>query len=73
MRRIALVLLWLARFPAGSSGPSLTQVGVIDVPGPKGQRFDYLTMVDEDHYLLSGHLGPGTDCDTMLNSRRETG
>src|SRR5207244_607671 len=22
-------------------------------------RFDYLTMDDEDHYLLSAHLGPG--------------
>jgi DNA-binding beta-propeller fold protein YncE len=37
----------------------LRQVGVIDLPGPKGQRFDYLTMDDEDHYLLSAHLGPG--------------
>jgi len=27
------------------------------LPGPKGQRFDYLTM--EDHWLLSAHLGPG--------------
>ena len=26
---------------------------------PKGQRFDYLTIDAEDHYLLSGHLGPG--------------
>jgi DNA-binding beta-propeller fold protein YncE len=59
MCRIALVLLCLASFPAGGSGQSLTQVGVIDVPGPKGQRFDYLTMDDEDHYLLSAHLGPG--------------
>jgi hypothetical protein len=59
MCRFALVLLCLASFPATSSGQSLTQVGVIDVPGPKGQRFDYLTMDDEDHYLLSAHLGPG--------------
>ena len=57
MRRIALVLLCLASFPAGSPGQSLTQVGVIDVRGPKGQRFDYLTMDDEDHYLLSAPLG----------------
>ncbi len=41
------------------SGQSLKKVGVIDLPGPKGQRFDYLTMDDEDHYLLSAHLGPG--------------
>jgi len=59
MWRIALVLLCLSSVAARSSGQSLTQVGVIDVPGPKGQRFDYLTMDDEDHYLLSAHLGPG--------------
>ena len=40
-------------------GQTLKKVGVIDLPGPKGQRFDYLTMDDEDHYLLSAHLGPG--------------
>src|SRR5438477_12210099 len=38
---------------------TLKKIGVIDLPGPKGQRFDYLTMDDEDHYLLSAHLGPG--------------
>lgn len=59
MCRFALILLCLASFPAGSAAYSLIQVGVIDVPGPRGQRFDYLTMDDEDHYLLSAHLGPG--------------
>ncbi len=44
---------------AQSAGQSLVKVAVIDLPGPKGQRFDYLTMDDEDHYLLSAHLGPG--------------
>jgi DNA-binding beta-propeller fold protein YncE len=38
---------------------SLKQVATIDLPGPKGQRFDYLTIDPEDQYLLSGHLGPG--------------
>jgi len=38
---------------------SLKKVGAIELPGPKGQRFDYLSMDDEDHYLLSAHLGPG--------------
>jgi DNA-binding beta-propeller fold protein YncE len=32
---------------------------MIDLPAPKGQRFDYLTTDDEDRYLLSAHLGPG--------------
>jgi hypothetical protein len=40
-------------------GQTLRQVAAINLPGPKGQRFDYLTMDDEDHYLLSAHLGPG--------------
>jgi DNA-binding beta-propeller fold protein YncE len=40
-------------------GQTLKKIGAIDLPGPKGQRFDYLTMDDEDHYLLSAHLGPG--------------
>src|SRR6266566_4093246 len=38
---------------------TLKQIATIDLPGPKGQRFDYLTMDDKDHYLLSAHLGPG--------------
>jgi len=37
----------------------LKQIGTIDLPGPKGERFDYLTMDEEDQYLLSAHLGPG--------------
>jgi DNA-binding beta-propeller fold protein YncE len=41
------------------SGQTLKKVAAIDLPGPKGQRFDYLTMDDEDGYLLSAHLGPG--------------
>src|SRR5438270_7501476 len=38
---------------------TLRKIASIDLPGPKGQRFDYLAMDDEDHYLLSAHLGPG--------------
>lgn len=38
---------------------ALKQIDAIDLPGPAGQRFDYLTMDDEDHWLLSAHLGPG--------------
>ena len=44
---------------AATWAQTLTKVATIDLPGPKGQRFDYLTMDDEDHYLLSAHLGPG--------------
>jgi len=38
---------------------SLREIAAIDLPGPKGERFDYLTMDDEDHWVLSAHLGPG--------------
>jgi hypothetical protein len=38
---------------------TLKRVATIDLSGPKGQHFDYLTMDDEDHYLLSAHLSPG--------------
>src|SRR5215469_13690773 len=38
---------------------TLRKVGTIELPGPKGERFDYLTMDNEDHWLLSAHLGPG--------------
>jgi DNA-binding beta-propeller fold protein YncE len=55
---IALAALG-AVFPAQAIAQSLRQVGVIDLPGPKGQRFDYLTTDPDDHYLLSAHLGPG--------------
>lgn len=55
-RRYLTAILMLA---VGLSAQTLRQVANIDLPGPKGQRFDYLTMDDEDHYLLSAHLGPG--------------
>src|SRR5215471_19085948 len=40
-------------------GQTLRRVASVDLPGPPGQRFDYLTIDYEDHYLLSAHLGPG--------------
>jgi len=44
---------------AGAPAQSLKKIASINLPGPKGQRFDYLTIDDEDQYLLSAHLGPG--------------
>lgn len=49
----------LAIVAHGLSAQTLKKVATIDLPGPKGERFDYLTIDKEDHYLLSGHLGPG--------------
>src|ERR1700724_3774399 len=38
------------------SGQTLKQVAKFDLPGPGGKRFDYLTIDNDDHYLLSAHL-----------------
>jgi DNA-binding beta-propeller fold protein YncE len=40
-------------------GTTLKRAAVIDLPGPPGRRFDYLTIDDDDHYLFSAHLGAG--------------
>lgn len=46
---------------ASMRGPNslLRQVASIDVPGPKGKRFDYLTIDPSRHLLFSTHLGAG--------------
>src|SRR4051812_29525951 len=38
---------------------TLRQVAIIDLPGPAGKRFDYLTIDYQHNYLLSAHLGAG--------------
>ena len=43
----------------GSALQLLKQVGSIDVPGPKGERFDYLIIDPSRHLLFSTHLGAG--------------
>jgi DNA-binding beta-propeller fold protein YncE len=43
-----------------TAGPQfLKQVASIDVPGPKGKRFDYLIIDPSRHLLFSTHLGAG--------------
>src|SRR5215470_8136314 len=49
---------------AASTQPAATvallrPVAAIDVPGPPGKRFDYLTIDYPDLYLLSNHLAAG--------------
>jgi DNA-binding beta-propeller fold protein YncE len=44
---------------AGAQGTLLKQISTIDLPGPKGKRFDYLTIDPSRHLLLSTHLGAG--------------
>jgi DNA-binding beta-propeller fold protein YncE len=44
---------------AAAQGALLKPVSTIDLPGPKGKRFDYLTIDPSRHLLLSTHLGAG--------------
>src|SRR6267143_3335323 len=43
-------------FSPNAFGQTLKQVAKFDLPGPAGKRFDYLTIDEDDHYLLSAHL-----------------
>ena len=53
---ICVCLALAASFAPTASAPTLRQVTKFDLPGPPGKRFDYLTIDDDDHYLLSAHL-----------------
>ena len=55
---LAIVASYLA-FSCCARPQALRKVASIDLPGPTGQRFDYLAIDVEDHYVLSAHLGPG--------------
>ncbi len=37
----------------------LREVAEFELPGPFGKRFDYLTIDEDDNYLLSAHLAAG--------------
>ena len=37
----------------------LRKIAEVELPGPPGKRFDYLTIDEDDNYLLSAHLGAG--------------
>src|SRR5215471_19420446 len=49
-------LIWrsltsILMFVCSLEAQTLRKVATIELPGPKGERFDYLTMDDEDHWL----------------------
>jgi len=45
--------------PTSVAGRTLRQLTAIDLPGPPGRRFDYLTIDDEGRQLFSAHLAAG--------------
>lgn len=59
---ISLVSIVLAFGPGPTpqtSGTTLRKIADFDLPGPAGNRFDYLTIDPDDHYLISAHLAAG--------------
>jgi len=52
-------LAFAGLFLPSAFGQTLKQVAKFDLPGPGGKRFDYLTIDEDDHYLLSAHLAAG--------------
>src|SRR5215470_12371460 len=45
--------------PMPIAGATLRQIATIDLPGPPGRRFDYLTTDDQGKQLFSAHLAAG--------------
>lgn len=55
-----LLLLTLSTLTLASArGATLKNFAAIDLPGPPGKRFDYLTIDYKHNYLLSAHLAAG--------------
>jgi YVTN family beta-propeller protein len=55
----AIVAVFVFAFVADLAAGELKRVAAIELPGPSGLRFDYLTIDYDDHYLFCAHLGPG--------------
>src|SRR6266481_6229328 len=54
--RVCACVTFAVLFPPNAFGQTLKQITKFDLPGPGGKRFDYLTIDEDDHYLLSAHL-----------------
>lgn len=57
-------------FTTNAFGQTLKLVTKFDLPGPAGKRFDYLTIDEDDHYLLSAHLAAEQTYVIDLNTNR---
>src|SRR5436190_5371627 len=55
----AAFLLGISATGLGQTGPTLKKITAFDLPGSPGKRFDYLTIDEDDHYLISAHLAAG--------------
>ena len=62
--------LFSGLFATSAFGQTLKLVTKFDLPGPPGKRFDYLTIDEDDHYLLSAHLAAEQTYVIDLNTNR---
>jgi DNA-binding beta-propeller fold protein YncE len=56
---IPALLLISCVYAPNTQGQTLKETAKFDLPGPAGKRFDYLTIDEDDHYLISAHLAAG--------------
>jgi len=54
---LAFVAPFVAAVAAAAGDDLLKRSATIDLPGPPGQRFDYLLVDRDDNWLFSAHLG----------------
>lgn len=45
-----------ATLPAQQAKPPLRKLTSIELPGPKGKRFDYVTTDPDDHFIVVAHM-----------------
>src|SRR3977135_2016983 len=52
----AAFLLGIGATGLGQTRPTLKKITAFDLPGPAGKRFDYLTIDEDDHFLIAAQL-----------------
>src|SRR5437667_7141672 len=66
----ALILGFGTTGGAQTAGRTLKKITAFDLPGPAGKRVDYLTIDDDDQYLISAHLAAGQTYAIDLRTNR---
>jgi hypothetical protein len=56
-----------------AAGPTLKKITAFDLPDTAGKRFDYLTIDEDDHYLISAHLAAGQTYVIDVGTRQSRG
>jgi len=67
---IATILAVAPKVQPQAPVPTLRKIAEIELPGPSGKRFDYLTIDADDHYLISAHLAAGQSYVIDLRSNK---